>query len=396
VLFLCSPIGLGHAQRDLAIARQLRARCPDLRIDWLTQHPVTAMLERAGEHVHEASRFLTNESAHLESESGEHDLHVFQALRRMDEILVNNFMVFHDVVRADRYDLVIGDESWDVDHFQYENPDLKNTPYAWLTDFVGYLPMPDGDDRERLVTADYNAEMIEHVARYPRMRDRAIFVGDPEDIVDDAFGLDLPLISEWTRANYDFSGYITGFDPAQLPDREELRAQLGYRPGEPVCVVTVGGSGVGSALLRRVVASYGETASRVPGLRMVVVTGPRIDPATLPSRPGLEIHAYVHDLYRHLVAADMSIVQGGLTTCMELTAAQRPFIYVPLRHHFEQHLHVAHRLDRYRAGTRLDYADATPDALADAIATRIGREVDYLPVRPDGAARAATLLAELL
>ena len=36
---------------------------------------------------------------------------------------------------------------------------------------------------------------------------------------------------------------------------------------------------------------------------MIVVTGPRIDPASLPSHDGLEIRTYVHDLYRHLAAA---------------------------------------------------------------------------------------------
>ena len=28
--------------------------------------------------------------------------------------------------------------------------------------------------------------MIEHIARFPRVRDRAIFVGNPDDIVPDA------------------------------------------------------------------------------------------------------------------------------------------------------------------------------------------------------------------
>ena len=37
----------------------------------------------------------------------------------------------------------------------------------WLTDFVGWLPMPDGGEREAFVAADYNAEMIEHIARFP-------------------------------------------------------------------------------------------------------------------------------------------------------------------------------------------------------------------------------------
>jgi UDP-N-acetylglucosamine:LPS N-acetylglucosamine transferase len=81
---------------------------------------------------------------------------------------------------------------------------------------------------------------------------------------------------------------------------------------------------------------------------------------------------------------------------MELTACRRPFLYFPLRNHFEQNVHVAHRLDRYRAGRRMDYATATPETIAEAIAAEIRRAVDYRPVETDGAARAAALLAELL
>ena len=47
-LYISSPIGLGHAQRDAAIADELRKLHPDLEIDWLAQHPVTAVLEARG------------------------------------------------------------------------------------------------------------------------------------------------------------------------------------------------------------------------------------------------------------------------------------------------------------------------------------------------------------
>jgi predicted glycosyltransferase len=189
---------------------------------------------------------------------------------------------------------------------------------------------------------------------------------------------------------------VTGFDPAALRDREALRAELGYRDGEQVCIVTVGGSGVGGDLLRRVIDAYPSAKALVPALRMIVVAGPRIDPATLPSHDGLEIRRYVHELYRHLAACDLAVVQGGLTTGMELTANRRPFLYFPLRHHFEQNLHVRHRLDGYRAGRCMDFETATPAVIAAAIADEIGREVDYRPVDPGGAARAAALIAELL
>ncbi len=178
-LFVSSPIGLGHAQRDVAIADELRKVHPDLEIDWLAQHPVTRVLEAEGERIHLASAHLSNESRHIESESAEHDLHCFRAWRRMDEILVANFMVFTDVVRDEPYDLWIGDEAWELDHFLHENPELKTAPYVWLTDFVGWLPMLDGGAHEAALTADYNAEMIEHIARYPRLRDRSVSSATP-------------------------------------------------------------------------------------------------------------------------------------------------------------------------------------------------------------------------
>jgi pimeloyl-ACP methyl ester carboxylesterase/predicted glycosyltransferase len=395
-LYVSSPIGLGHARRDVAIARELRALVPDLDVEWLAQNPVTRVLEAEGETIHPASRHLANESGHFESESAEHDLHCFQAWRRMDEILVANYMVFHDLVRERPYDLWIGDEAWEIDYYLHEHPGNKRAPYAWLTDFVGWLPMPDGGDHEAYLTADYNAEMVEHIAGSPEVRDRALFVGNPDDIVPGRLGPKLPGIRDWTERNFAFAGYVSGFDPAAFADRERLRAELGYRPGEQVCIVTVGGSGVGASLLRRVMSAFDGAKERVPDLRMIVVAGPRIDPRSLPSAEGLQVCPYVHDLYRHLAACDLAVVQGGLTTSMELTAARRPFLYFPLAHHFEQNFHVHHRLERYGAGRRMDFEQSTAEDIAAAIADEIGRDVDYRPVETDGARRAAERIAELL
>jgi predicted glycosyltransferase len=306
-------------------------------------------------------------------------------------------MVFHDAVRTGEYDLVIGDEAWDIDHFLHENPELKRTAFAWMTDFVGWLPMPDGGDREAFLTADYNAEMIEHVERFPRLRDRAIFVGNPDDVVPDDFGPGLPAIRDWTERHFSFSGYITGFDPAPLVDgREALRRELGYGPDERIVIVTVGGSGVGEALLRRVLDAYPDAARRVNGLRMIAVAGPRIDPASLGAPAGVEVRPFVPDLYRHLVACDLAVVQGGLTTTMELAAAGRPFLYFPLANHFEQRRHVRHRLDRYGAGRFMEFDDSLPDVLGAAIADEIDRPVASRRVERDGAARAAAMIAELV
>jgi pimeloyl-ACP methyl ester carboxylesterase/predicted glycosyltransferase len=395
-LFISSPIGLGHALRDVAIAAELRAQRPDVEIHWLAQEPVTRVLEAGGETIHPASRYLAGESAHVESEAGEHDLHVFRAWRNMDEILLANFMVVHDVLEAEPYDLVIGDEAWETDYYLHENPELKRTAYVWMTDFVGWVPLDRPGSREAALTADYNAEMIEQIARFPRVRDRAIFVGNVEDVVDLPFGPGLPGIRPWTAQHYAFPGYILPFDPVRFADREALRARLGFRTDERIVFAAVGGSGVGHHLLRKVLAAAPHTRRLAPDVRLIAVAGPRIDPRALPAIPGVEVRAFVPDLYAHLAACDLAVVQGGLSTCMELAATKRPFLYFPLRNHFEQQVHVRHRLGRYGAGTQMDYHQTEPEALAHAIVDGLKRPVLYRDVETDGARRAAELIAPLL
>jgi pimeloyl-ACP methyl ester carboxylesterase/UDP:flavonoid glycosyltransferase YjiC (YdhE family) len=388
-LLVSSPIGLGHAWRDVAIARALRERLPGLEVQWLAQAPLTTLLRECGETIHPASAELAPEAAGVDADAGEHALHAFQMLRRLDEIFCANFMVFHDVVAQERFDVWIADEAWEVDYFLHENPELKTAPYVWLTDFVGVLPMPAGGEREAFLAADWNAQMVEHVARHPRLRDRSIFIGDPEDVVDAPLGPGLPGIAEWTREHFAFAGYVTAFSAAEIADRAALRAELGWGPDETVCVVAAGGSAAGVHLLERAAAAQ----PLLPGLRMIVVGGPRVE---LGARDGIETHGYVHRLYRRLAACDVAICHGGLSTTMELTAAGRPFLFFPLRDHFEQNGHVAHRLARHGAGRRMDYAESGPEAIAAAVQAELARAPRYQPVSTGGAARATGLIAELL
>src|SRR5579872_5398170 len=388
-LLVSSPIGLGHAWRDVAIARELRRQVPDLEVEWLAQPPLTTLLTAAGEKVHPASKELAAESAHVDREAREHELHAFQMIRRMDEILCANFMVFRDVVKQEHFDAWIADEGWEIDHFLHEEPDLKTSPYVWMADFCGFLPMPSGGEREEFLVSDYNAEMIEHVDGHPGIRDLSIFIGDPADIVPRDFGHGLPSIREWTESRFKFSGYVLPFDPASLRDRLALRVELGHHPDATLIVASVGGSAVGIHLLRRIAEAFGLLRRSMPDAELLMVCGPRIDPSEFGGLPRVQAVGYVHDLYRTLACCDLAVVQGGLSTTMELVANRRPFIYVPLRNHFEQNVHVAHRLHRYGAPPPTDYDDATPQRLARQMAERLRARVKYAPVEAGAAARAA-------
>jgi pimeloyl-ACP methyl ester carboxylesterase/UDP:flavonoid glycosyltransferase YjiC (YdhE family) len=396
-LWVCSPIGLGHTLRDLAIAKALRERVPDLEIEWLAQPPVSDVVRAHGEVLHPASDELASESAHWESESERHDLHAFYAFRRMDEILCANYMLFDDVVRETPYDLWVGDEAWDVDHFLHENPERKIAPYVFMTDVVGFLPVdPEADAREAELCADYNAEMIEHRERFPFVRDLSVFIGGFDELPDAPLGPSLPTVRDWTEQWFSTVPYVVPFDPGAYRRPQALRRRLGYGTGYPLYIAAVGGTAVGRSLLELTAEAFALVRKEQPDARMVMVTGPRLDPGLLPDVDGMEKRGYVDSLFEHLACADVAVVQGGLSTTMELTAARRPFIYFPLAHHWEQQHFVAHRLDRYGAGVRMDYARTSPADLAAAMIEAGRSRPAYRPVRRGGADRAATMLAGLL
>ena len=293
------------------------------------------------------------------------------------------------------YDLVIGDEAWDVDYYYHENPELKRQPFVFLTDFVGCLPMEE-NEREAHLCADRNADDIEHVARFPYVRDAAIFVGNPDDVTEKPFGPGLPSIRAWTDKHFSYTGYALPFDPKAYADTDKLRARLGYKPNERIAIAAVGGTGVGKHLLTKIAQALPHMRRQVPDLRMIMVTGPRISPDMLPQVDGLELRPYVHNLFEHLACADVALVQGGLSTCMELVATRRPFVSFPLQRHFEQCVHVRRRLANYGADRALSYAALTPEGIAEQTLQAMHSPVVYRPVETDGAARAALRIAQVL
>ncbi len=393
-LVVCSPIGLGHAWRDVRIADELRRRVPGLVVEWLAQDPVTRVLEARGELVHPASAELASESAHIDAEAGEHRLHAFAAIRRMDEILCANFMLFHDVVREDRYDLWIGDEAWELDRFLHENPELKTAPFAWLTDFVGWLPIPAGGEREAALCADENADMLE--------RDRALPARARRRAVPRRAGRhrrrrvrSRPPVDPGVDRAPPAAGRLRGHRHRGRPRRRCARLRAGRRTRSSASSPSAGRA----PEARCCAAPWPRCPRCAPGFRDCGwwrSPGPRLDPASLPAVAGLEVRGYVHEQHRLAVACDVALVQGGLATTMELVAAGRPFVAVPLEDHFEQQRHVRHRLDRHGARTWLPWAQATPEALAGAVAGALAAGAVYRPPRPDAAALAADALAGLL
>ena len=265
---------------------------------------------------------------------------------------------------------------------------------------AGFLPTdPRADPREAELCTDYNADSIEKRERFPRLRDVSMFIGSWDELPDVPFGPGLPGIRPWSRRWFCSVPYVIPFNPAAYRDRAGLRRRLGQAQDHPLLVAAVGGTAVGVSLLELTCDAFGRLRKEMPDARMMLVTGPRIDPRLLPDLEGVDKRGYVPDLFEHLACADAAVVQGGLSTTMELVATGRPFVYFPLRRHWEQQHFVTHRLSRYRAGLRMDYATTTADDLAAAMRTALaqnGTGPGYRRVPRGGERRAAERIAALL
>ena len=148
------------------------------------------------------ARTSASESGHFESESAEHDLHCFHAWRRMDEILVSNFMVFHDLVRERSVRPLDRRRGLGARPLPAREPGAEDgvVRRGSPTSSAGCRCRTAASGRRlpdrRLQRRDDRA----HRALSPSLRDRALFVGDPEDIVTDRFGPTCPAIRDWTEA----------------------------------------------------------------------------------------------------------------------------------------------------------------------------------------------------
>jgi predicted glycosyltransferase len=263
-----------------------------------------------------------------------------------------------------------------------------------IFDFVG-LDVVAGQPLEWIWVQALSWAGARMFARFPHAFDLTLMIGEEADVLDKPLGLFLPNRRELARRIVKFVGYTLPFDVEDFRDRSRVRARLGYGP-EPLVVCAVGGTAIGRPLLELCARAYPSLKAHLPSLRMMLVCGPRLQPEDVKAPDGVERRGYVHRLYEHLAACDVAVVQGGGTTTLELTAMRRPFLYFPLAGHFEQRIHVAGRIERHGAGTRMEFGDTTPETLATAIRASIGAEVNYPPIATDGARKAAEQLGRLL
>jgi UDP-N-acetylglucosamine:LPS N-acetylglucosamine transferase len=316
------------------------------------------------------------------------------ALLKTSDAWKKNSEFFLNLVAAKQYDLIIGDETYEIYLTLKKHGEMKKFPFVMIFDIVG-LDAVTMNPLEHLIAYYWNlvwSHDYRHKLKPPF--DLGLFVGEFNDVPDKSFGFMLPNRRKFAEAFYTFIGYVFPFDVTQYSDKQAIREKLGYGD-EPLLICSIGGTAIGKEQLELCGKACIIAKERIPNLHVVIITGPRLSANTVNLPKGIEVKGFVPRLYEHFAACDLAITQGGAASTFELTALRKPFIYFPIEGHFEQ-ASVSRILTQRGAGVKLRLSKTSPELLANQILNNIGTNVVYPDIPKDGAQKAAQLLVNLL
>ncbi|NOY58287.1 MAG: UDP-N-acetylglucosamine--N-acetylmuramyl-(pentapeptide) pyrophosphoryl-undecaprenol N-acetylglucosamine transferase [Calditrichaeota bacterium] len=393
ILFISWQAAMGHVTRDLAIAKELHRIDAEIDISWLANPLSAKSIREAGETLlPEADRVADPNLDGLEALS-DFSLDLMKYVKKVKETRVKNVQLLQQVNDSYDFDLIVGDEIYEIVIALAEKQLRLRSPVVIIEDFIGHQAM-DKNLKIRLGVYLYMRKWVKAVRDTSRDVTH-LFVGEPEDVENKRLGFMLPNKRTFARNHYRFLGYIVRFDPTEYKDKTKIRAKLGYG-SEPLVICATGGTGAGRELLELCGKAYPILKEKISDLRMVCVCG-ELFGLNRPELPfEVELHDYIPNIYEHYAACDLAVVVGGGTTTIELTALRKRFLFFPLENQFDQQIYVADRIARHGAGIRMEYRRTTPELLARAITENIGKEVGSKPIPIDGAKKAAQIIAELL
>lgn len=393
ILYLSSSIGMGHVSKDLAIARELRRLASDAEILWVAGHPASDVLREAGENVLPESERWRGASLIAERSVRDGGLDLVRYVYRSLPAWAANARLFRGIMRSQEVDIAVGNEAYEIDVPLILGLLSLPAPFVMMFDFIATEAM-SANPVDRVGAWLLNLLWALDRRVYDGSRNSAVFIGEAADIPDKAFGWALPNRRRHALDFYDIVGHVVGFSPDAYQDRAELRRRLGYGD-EPLVICSAGGTAIGRELLELCAAAVPDLRRMLPGVRAVLVCGPRIPVESVRAPEGVAVLGYVPRLHEHFACADAAVVQCGASSTTELAALGTPFVYAPIEGHFEQEV-VASRLARYGAGRRLRLKSATPETLARAIIEALELERPGLTMPLQGATGAARHILDKL
>lgn len=337
MLFFTSPIGLGHATRDIAIAEKLAVAKDDM--PFVSGGGAARLIEKKGFKcldVYRPEKFSV-QNGHLQK-SFRWLLSYYSYYKRCKEVAKG--------IIAEHEGVVVSDE----DFASIAVAEEMNRKRVLITD-VTETHFTKG-------AASIVEKRMNGIMR--RMMEKCDYVIIPDDGED--------------RDNTRYVGPIVREVSA---DRETLRKRFNFTRN--TIIVTIGGSDAGRFLIERSLEAHHRL--RRLDAELVIVTGPSL---SLPDSSDYRNLGFVDNLHELICAADLVISLAGRSTMDESIAYGTPGIFIPIKNHFEQE----------QGAARLGYMHEDIFRLESLIEEKLGRRNSQADA--SGAQRAARIISEMV
>jgi UDP-N-acetylglucosamine--N-acetylmuramyl-(pentapeptide) pyrophosphoryl-undecaprenol N-acetylglucosamine transferase len=367
VLFFTSPIGLGHATRDIAIAERLKHIVND-EILFISGGAAYDLISKEGFQALNLYRppQFTVDSGKLRNS--------FVWLMKYIIYCKRSKKIAEDVIRkyVRKYPLIVSDEDFasiavsqntilSKSVFIYDMVEPTASGHGIISDYCNI-------NIENNVGETHFASGFLHRFENKMNRSMSNLIKKCDKVIIPDFGNN--------RANLVYVGPIVR---EVKSDRMSLRNTLGFT--RKTILVCTGGTDAGRHLIQKSLEAYGNLKKRLD-VDLILVPGPNIE---LNDSDDFYNLGFVDNLHEYIYASDLVISLAGRSTIDESTVYGTPGIFIPIKNHFEQEQNAL----------RLGYKYEDISKLESLIEEKLGMNHQTPILNSTGAEITAKIISEL-
>ena len=368
VLFFTSPIGLGHATRDIAIAEKLKQIVKD-EILFISGGAAYDLISKEGFQALNLYRPppFTVDSGKLRNS--------FIWLMKYIIYYKRSKKIAEEVIRKDvhKYPLIVSDEDFaSIAVSQNTNLSKRILIYDMVEPIAsvhGITSNYCNINIENNVGETHFASGFLHIFEKKMNRSMRNLINKCDKVIIPDFGDN--------SANLVFVGPIVR---EVKSDRKSLRNNLGFT--RKTILVCAGGTDAGRHLIQKSLEAYGNLKKRLD-VDLILVPGPNLE---LNDSDDFYNLGFVDNLHEYIYASDLVISLAGRSTIDESTEYGTPGIFIPIKNHFEQEQNAI----------RLGYKYEDISKLESLIEEKLGMNHQNPILDSRGAEVTAKIISELL
>ncbi|HYT43341.1 MAG TPA: glycosyltransferase [Methylomirabilota bacterium] len=368
VLFFTSPIGLGHATRDIAIAEKLKHIVKD-EILFISGGAAYDLISKEGFQALNLYRPppFTVDSGKLRNS--------FVWLMKYIIYYKSSKKIAEEVMSKDvhKYPLIVSDEDF---------ASIAVSQNTILSKSILIYDMVEPTASRHGITSNYYNNNFEnnvgethfasgflHIFEKKMNRSMRNLINKCDKVIIPDFGDN--------SANLVFVGPIVR---EVKSDRKSLRNNLGFT--RKTILVCAGGTDAGRHLIQKSLEAYGNLKKRLD-VDLILVPGPNLE---LNDSDDFYNLGFVDNLHEYIYASDLVISLAGRSTIDESTVYGTPGIFIPIKNHFEQEQNAI----------RLGYKYEDISKLESLIEEKLGMNHQNPILDSRGAEVTAKIISELL